>query len=97
MSKVFKVEPIAVKGALSYGLKDITAAMYNSGCIASSYQDCDMDGITAAVTAIRMNKDPGSYVNRLSRHPDMKRIARYNELDVKVIYEIVNIYVNITR
>jgi hypothetical protein len=84
--KIFIDEPIVIKGAKSFKLKEIAKALYNNKLINTSWEEnnkCD-NGLNAMLLAneIYENKDNV----KLS---DMTDIINYNEVDCKVLYEII--------
>lgn len=94
MCKVFTSEPIVIRGATKFNLKEIAKTMLKHGMIQSSWDFSGPDnGLTAMLEAIeyyrymegnhRNKDDDEKYVNL------MISIADYNEIDCKVIWEIV--------
>jgi hypothetical protein len=91
---------LAVKGALGFGLKAIGKALYSQGKIATSWQDGPTDGLGAMVGAwwcYREADQRGCIVQDV-RTPDrdgeigralMREIESYNEIDCKVMAEII--------
>jgi len=84
MCKVFKEEPIAIKGCFNYGLKHIAKSMKHHGMINTYLESETKNGMMAMVKAWNCYnlKNP---INS----PIMKDIIKYNEFDCKVIYDIV--------
>jgi hypothetical protein len=88
MCKVFETVPIVVRGSFRFKLKHIGNAFYNNGLIDTHWTDGRMsDGFRAMLEAIklyRLNKP-------MSKNEEMyKEIIDYNEIDCRVIWEIVN-------
>jgi hypothetical protein len=84
---VFKIEPIVIKGAFSFGLKEIATAMYKYGYIASTWNkdnDC-IDGQNAMV-AVHIANEKSSCLSETSEIIDL---VNYNKIDVIVLYEII--------
>jgi hypothetical protein len=87
--KVFKEEPITIRGCLNFGLKSVTEALIKHKLISTSYnkQSSCCDGTGAMVAAWKM------YTSNSSRNildtPEKREIEEYNKVDVKVLYEIV--------
>ena len=84
---IFISEPIVVKGALCFKLKEIGNALYSHGLITTYWPQNEVsDGISAMTEGIKYyqkeNKTEEDY-NKL------KSIIKYNKIDVKVLYEIV--------
>jgi hypothetical protein len=82
--KVFINEPIVVKGAKKFGLKEIAKAMYNNGLIKSKWTDNLTSGLDAMISAAQLYRSCNTINNK-----DLLDIIKYNEIDCKVIYEIV--------
>jgi hypothetical protein len=90
--KVFKEEPITVKGALNFGLKSIARAFYEHGFIETLWDknsSC-VDGVSAMLAAYRCDKEAKLRGITMNDLPQMKDIKKYNEIDCKVLGEIVN-------
>ena len=88
--KVFTSESIGIKGCLNYSLKTVSAAMYNFGYINTIWHDTNCaDGADAAVNAYRANNECVLTNEKLSEHPIMLDIAKYNEVDCRVVQEIL--------
>lgn len=82
MYHVFTHEPILVKGALNFRLKTIGKAMYKMGLITTLWDDSGpSDGFSAMFDAIAYYKSKDNKI--------MNAIIKYNEVDCKVIYEVV--------
>ncbi|AYV81281.1 MAG: hypothetical protein Harvfovirus24_17 [Harvfovirus sp.] len=85
LCRIFQDEPIVVKGAFRFKLKDIAKNMYRLKMIESTW-DVNIgigDGFSAMVDAI-------SYYNGDQPSIVMTNIESYNEIDCKVMWEIVN-------
>lgn len=84
LSKLFREEPIVIKGCYKFGLKEVASAMRNHGMITTSIKsECD-SGLMACVRAwecYKTSEDP-------AKHPIMKDIGVYNEFDTRVLADI---------
>lgn len=78
---VFREEPITVKGAFNYGLKEIASAMRELGLINASLSGDVLSGLDAAILA-REGLEKGDT-------SCMKSIEKYNKFDVQVLSEIL--------
>lgn len=87
--KNIKENPIFVKGALNFGLKSYARALYNNGLIKSNWEDNNMDGIGAMVSAWKSQTRARNLDISFKQMPIIKEISRYNEIDCKVLVEIV--------
>lgn len=85
--QMFIAEPIVIKGALNFSLKTIANAMYNHRLIQTKW-DSDStcsNGLDAMLIAHKLYES-----KTIVKIEDMKDIAYYNEVDCKVLYEILN-------
>lgn len=89
--KVFKNEPIGVKGCLNYSLKTIAKIFYENGYISTIWNTgggCS-DGADAAYGAYKIDLECKKNGARFSQNPLTKEIVQYNEVDCKVLQEIL--------
>ena len=87
--KVMREEPIVVRGALGFGLKAVAKAMRKLGLIKTDWADSPVDGLGAMVGAWRCDEEAREKGVPMTEVPMMDEIARYNEVDCKVMMEIV--------
>ena len=85
--QIFIEEPIVIKGALNYSLKTIANTMYNHGMIKTKWNNSSIcnNGLDALLIANKLYEN-----NPIVKLDNMKEIAIYNEVDCKVLYEILN-------
>lgn len=84
--KTFKDNKIVLKGCLNFGLKNVAKAMYDNGFIKTTWSDDNKcsDGKNAMIMAYR------EYAKGMGIEGDIMRdIEKYNEIDCKVLWEIV--------
>lgn len=88
---VFKEEPIVINGCMSFGLKAVASAMKRHGFIKSSWnkKSICVDGQSAMIAALKANKMAREAGTSMLNIPIMKQIIKYNEVDVRVLYEII--------
>jgi len=89
--KTFTQEPVGIKGCLNYGLKTVTKAYSDHGYIKTKYDSnlgCT-NGADAAVEAYRIEKACQSRGITFPDHPLTEEIVKYNEIDCKVLQEIL--------
>lgn len=89
--KVFQSEPIGIKGCLNYGLKDVAKTFYKYGYIHTIWDengDC-VDGADAAIGAYKVDKETRKKNLPFNQDPLAKDIIKYNEIDCKVLMEII--------
>ena len=89
LQNVIREEPVVVRGALGFGLKAIANAMQTQGLIETDWSNSAVDGLGAMVGAWRCDEKAQLQDEPLSTSPLMTEIARYNEIDCKVMMEIV--------
>ena len=88
LSKLFREEPIVVKGSLKYKLKSISKAMYNLNLITTSWDSSNecSSGLAAMLIASKLYKNNKNITNN---NKIMKDIIKYNETDCKVLWDIL--------
>ena len=89
LQNVMQEEPVVVRGALSFGLKAVANAMHSHGLIETHWADSPIDGLGAMVGAWRCDEEARKQGVPMTRLPLMDEIVRYNEVDCKVMMEIV--------
>lgn len=96
LNKLFREEPIIIRGNIhGFGLKPTAKALRKLGLITADYnkQSKCSDGTMAMMMAHNINEiveaQPVMF-KKLSDHPTMKEIIYYNEIDCKLLMEIVD-------
>jgi hypothetical protein len=90
LCKLFMNNPITVRGALTFNLKEIASAMHKHGFIKTNWDsDGVLDGISAMIKAAECSEDAKKKDISMTELPVMKKIIDYNEVDCKVMMEIV--------
>lgn len=84
-----RAEPISVTGAFGFGLKPIAKAMHAAGLIATSWADGPADGLGAMVGAWWCDAEARRLGVRMGEVPLMAEIAAYNEVDCRVMAEVL--------
>ena len=88
--KLFKEKPIVVKGALGFGLKEIVGAMHKHGLVKTSYASSSVaDGADAMVQARKAEQEAKEQGISIHLTPTMKGIQSYNEIDCRVLHEVL--------
>lgn len=88
---VFKQSPITFKNVYNYGLKNIAKKMAENKMISTKWEDNNLDGLGAMVAT--WNCDDKIYEGdkrKLKDFDEMKQIIKYNEIDCKVMWDILN-------
>ncbi|MBA3725431.1 MAG: hypothetical protein H0W86_03025 [Armatimonadetes bacterium] len=89
LGRVMRKAPITIKGALAFGLKAVAKAMHSNGLIRERWEDGPGDGMAAMVGAWRCQAEAVAKDCRLIDLDLMKAIGDYNEVDCKVMWEII--------
>jgi hypothetical protein len=89
LREVMHKEPVVVRGALGFGLKAVAKAMHSHGLIETDWEDNQVDGLGAMVGAWRCDAEAHKKGVPMGDLELMRQIARYNEVDCKVMMEIV--------
>jgi len=90
LGRVFRAQPIVVKGAFSFGLKSIARAMHAHGLIQTHWAEGLADGAGAMAGAWSAAADSRARGRSLTESPVMQEIGRYNEVDCRVMAEILD-------
>lgn len=86
---VVQAEPVAVRGSFSFGLKSIARAMRAHGMIETDWGDGLADGAGAMAGAWNAAVEAKRRGVALGDTDTMREIARYNEVDCRVMAEIL--------
>ena len=78
-----------VSGALGFGLKAVANAFHSHGLIETDWANSPIDGLWAMVAAWQCNDEARQQGVPMSQMPLMSEVAHYNEVDCKVMMEIV--------
>ena len=89
LAKVIREEPVVVRGALGFGLKEVANAFYCHSLIQTNWADSPVDGLGAMVGAWHCDDEVQKRGIPMGEIALMKEIAQYNEVDCKVMMEIV--------
>ena len=92
MLKIFHEEPVGINGCLNYSLKTIAKTFHKLGYIKTIWDNDNAcaDGADAAVGAYRVDRDTRSRGLSFKSDPLIKDIMKYNEVDCKVLQEIIS-------
>jgi len=89
LSQVVRREPVVVRGSFGFGLKSVAKALRHQGLIETTWDDSPLDGMGAMVGAWRCAAEARETDVPINKIPLMREIAHYNEVDCKVMMEIV--------
>lgn len=87
---VVQAEPVVVRGSFSFSLKSIARAMRAQGMIATDWGDGLADGAGAMAGAWNAAVEAKRRGVALGDTDTMREIARYNEVDCRVMAEILD-------
>jgi hypothetical protein len=89
--KMFHEEPIIIKGALNFSLKSVGKALYNLGLIKTIWSESDnvTNGLDAMFQAYLIYNDHNDHCKDRFKQ-EMKSIQSYNEIDCKIMWEILD-------
>ena len=90
LEEVIRAEPVAVTGAFDFGLKSIAKAMHRAGLISTNWAEGPVDGLGAMVGIWSAAREAAEEGTPLSEHALVADIARYNEVDCRVLWEITS-------
>lgn len=85
MSKIFREEPITIKGCFGFGLKQIANKMKEYGMIDTILESECSNGMMAMIKAWKCYNNMSDPKNS----PIMKDIEKYNEFDCKALFDIM--------
>ena len=89
--KLYKEIPITIKGCFSFGLKDVSKALYHHGFIKTQYEDSTLNGLDAMLVALIAEKECSE--NKIEKITDMDKmndIIKYNYVDCKLLLDLLN-------
>jgi hypothetical protein len=89
LQAVIRTEPVAVRGSFAFGLKAMARAMHEAGLIATTWEEGPVDGLGAMVGAWWCDAEAARRGVSMVDLDLMAEIARYNEVDCRVMAEIV--------
>ena len=90
LRNVVKAQPVVVRGAFGFGLKEIAKTLHGHKLIETSWEDSPVDGLGAMVGAWHCDREAAEYGILLTDTELMKEIQRYNQVDCRVMQEIVD-------
>ena len=88
--KVVEAEPFVVPGTSGFGLKEVANGLYHHGKIRTSWENSPVDGQGAMVGAWRCDRDVAEKGIRLEETALMQEIRKYNQVDCRVMQEILD-------
>ena len=90
LKRVFRAQPVAVRGAHGLGLKSVAKALHAHHLIETSWGDSKVDGRGAMVGAWWCDAEARRKGIRLENTELMEEIRQYNEVDCQVMKEILS-------
>jgi hypothetical protein len=91
MLKLFKDEPIVIKGCLGFGLKEVTRGMNVLGLIDIQWDENSTccDGAAAMLGAYEAHRKASSRGISMKEMSHIREIVKYNEIDCQVLQKIL--------
>ena len=89
LKNVVTAQPVVVRGAFGFGLKEIAKSLHGQGLIETSWEDSPVDGLGAIVGAWHCDREAAEKGIRLADTELMQEIQRYNKVDCRVMQEIL--------
>ena len=89
LANVVEVEPVVIRGSLEFKLKPFAKALKSHGFIDTDWGDGQVDGLGAMVGAWWCEAEAAQAGKRIVDVELMDSITAYNEVDCKVMLEIV--------
>jgi hypothetical protein len=89
LNLVVRKEPVVVRGALGFGLKAIGKAMHAQGLIGTCWADGPTDGLGAMVGTWSAAAEARARGVSMREVDVMREIERYNEVDCRVMWEVI--------
>jgi len=90
LGNVVKAEPVVVRGSRKFGLKSVARAMHEHGLVATGWGDGLADGTGAMVGAWTADGIARRTATTLANVPLMAEVSRYNEIDCRVMAEVLD-------
>ena len=90
LQQVVRPAPLTVTGAFAFGLKPIAKSLHAMGLIQTAWGDSVADGMGAMVAAWRVDDRISQVGGKLIDDPLMRAVAEYNEVDCRVMAEILS-------
>lgn len=90
LRNVVQAEPVVIRGSMGFGLKAVARAFHQHGLISTEWGDGLADGTGAMAGAWLSAKVARRAGVRLADVPLMREIDRYNEIDCRVMAEVLD-------
>ena len=90
LKNVIRAEPVIIRGAFGFGLKSIAGSMKKLELIETGWDAGPTDGLGAMVGAWFGAKEASTVDISMKAVPLIQEIATYNEVDCKVMFEIID-------
>lgn len=93
LHKLFIDTPIVIKGLYNYKLKNVAKTLFNLNLIKTEWgNNSTVDGIGSIVAAIKCDTIAKEQNISMKSIPIFSEIEYYNEIDCKVMYDIINVF-----
>jgi len=89
LKEVIRAEPVVIRGALGFGLKEVALAMHRLGLVITRWEEGPVDGLGAMVGAWWCYEEASKHGRSVIDIELMRDIRKYTEVDCKVMMEIL--------
>ncbi|HET8568909.1 MAG TPA: hypothetical protein VFM93_07985, partial [Candidatus Limnocylindria bacterium] len=90
LTTVVRAEPVVIKGSMAFGLKSVARAMHANGLIRTLWGEGLADGTGAMAAAWLAAAEARRTGVALRDVPVMREVERYNEIDCRVMAEVLD-------
>jgi len=90
LRNVVQAEPVVIRGSMGFGLKAVARAFHQHGLISTEWGEGLADGTGAMAGAWLAAAEARGSGIRLTDVPLMREIDRYNEIDCRVMAEVLD-------
>ena len=90
LRSVVQAEPVVIRGSMGFGLKAVARAFHQHGLISTEWGEGLADGTGAMAGAWLCAAEARRSSVRLTEVPLMREIDRYNEIDCRVMAEVLD-------
>ncbi len=94
LNRVVKPQPVTIRGAFGFGLKAVAKAMHAAGKITTLWGDGPTDGMGAMAGAWWCHHEAARQQVSMRALDLMRSIETYNEVDCKVMAEVLDFFRN---
>lgn len=90
LSRVVRAEPVTVRGAFGFGLKEVVRAMHRQGLIRDPWSEgAALDGLAASMGGLSCAMEATRAGRPMADLPLMRQITAYNEADCRAVMDVL--------